>query len=97
MLGDRLTLQATISGSTQHANAPQKINARIGPAENGKGRNCIFSGVVYTLANRLRFKPDEPNESNEKSAFTPVVSSPRKSMNLLSRKFVSALHLSIEH
>ena len=41
---DRLTLQATISGSTQHANAPQKINAGIGPAENGKGRNCIFLG-----------------------------------------------------
>ena len=37
------------SGSTQEVKAPQKIRAKIGPAENGKGRDCIFSGVVYTL------------------------------------------------
>jgi hypothetical protein len=39
---DRLTLQATTSGSIQDAQAPQKIRAKIGPAENGKGRSCIF-------------------------------------------------------
>jgi len=39
---DRLILQATTSGSIQKAHAPQKIRAKIGPAENGKGRRCIF-------------------------------------------------------
>ena len=39
---DRLTLQATTSGSIQDAQAPQKIRAKIGLAENGKGRICIF-------------------------------------------------------
>src|SRR4029077_9462149 len=39
---DRLTLQAMTSGSIQDASAPQKMRAKIGPAENGTGRSCIF-------------------------------------------------------
>ncbi len=39
---DRLTLQATTLGSIQDAQAPQKIRAKIGLAENGKRRSCIF-------------------------------------------------------
>jgi len=41
--GERLTLQATTSGSIQNAKAPQKISAEIGPAENGKGSKRIFT------------------------------------------------------
>ncbi len=39
---DRLAFQAMISGRIQDAKALQKIRAKIGPAENGKGRGCIF-------------------------------------------------------
>jgi hypothetical protein len=39
---DCLTLQATTSDSIQDAQAIQKIRAKIGPAENGKGRNCML-------------------------------------------------------
>ena len=39
---DRLSLQATTSGSIQAPQAPQKIRATIGPAENGEGRNGIY-------------------------------------------------------
>jgi hypothetical protein len=46
---DRLTFQAKTSGSTQVTQATQKIRAKIGPAENGKGRSCIFSLVAYSL------------------------------------------------
>jgi len=39
---DRLTLKAMTSGSIQDAKATQKMRVKIGPAENGKGRSCIF-------------------------------------------------------
>src|SRR5260370_334872 len=39
---DRLPLQAMTSGSIQDAKAPQKMSAKIGPTENGKGRTCIY-------------------------------------------------------
>ena len=49
---DRLTLQETTSGSIQDAQAPQKIRAKIGPAENDKGRSCI-SLVQLTAYDRM--------------------------------------------
>jgi hypothetical protein len=41
--GERLTLQATSSGTIQDAQAPQKTRATIGPAENGEGSKRIFT------------------------------------------------------
>ena len=43
---DRFNLQAMTSGNTQDAKAHQKMKAKIGPAENGKGLDCI---LVYTF------------------------------------------------
>ena len=54
-----------------------------------KGAIAYFWGSLH-LANRLRIKPDEPNETNEKSALTSggqqgLSRSLRKSMNLVIR------------
>jgi hypothetical protein len=59
---DRLTLQAMISGTTQHAKAPQKISAKLGPAENGKECDCIVSRVVYT--SRIAFGSNRTSRTN---------------------------------
>jgi len=39
---DRLPFQAISSGSIHDAKAPQKMRAKIGPAENGEGCNGIY-------------------------------------------------------
>jgi hypothetical protein len=55
---DRLALQAIISGNTQAAKAQQKIRAKIGFPEKGKGPDRIFSGGSLHLASWFRYEQE---------------------------------------